>query len=247
MPTIYETGHIKNVANLEDLISFCTGYGATFNPSKASIQLAALNALLTSCKAAIDDVRAKVTDFNNATNARQLAFANLKTLATKLINALAATDALDTTIDDAKSINRKIQGKRASKKKTPTFSDPENPGTPDEKTISSSQQSYDQMTEHFAKLISLLQSEPTYTPNEADLQIAALNAILTNMTTTNTAVINAYTALSNSRIKRNDLLYKKNTGLHDIAQEVKMYIKSIFGATSPQYKQVSGIKFSKLT
>ena len=36
-----ETGHAKNVANFEDLISFCTGYGATYNPSKAAIQLAA--------------------------------------------------------------------------------------------------------------------------------------------------------------------------------------------------------------
>ena len=42
MASTTETGHAKNVANFEDLISFCTGYGAPYNPSKASIKLAAL-------------------------------------------------------------------------------------------------------------------------------------------------------------------------------------------------------------
>jgi hypothetical protein len=37
-----ETGHAKNVATFEDLISFCTGYGATYNPSKAALKLPAL-------------------------------------------------------------------------------------------------------------------------------------------------------------------------------------------------------------
>ena len=31
----------------------------------------------------------------------------------------------------------------------------------------------------------------------------------------------------------------------NIAIDVKKYVKAIFGATSPQYKQISGIKFTK--
>jgi len=49
--------------------------------------------------------------------------------------------------------------------------------------------------------------------------------------------------LSNARITRNDILYKPNTGLVDIAIDTKTYIKSVFGASSPQYKQVSGLEF----
>jgi len=37
MASTSETGHAKNVANFEDLISFCTGYGTAYNPSKAAI------------------------------------------------------------------------------------------------------------------------------------------------------------------------------------------------------------------
>ncbi len=42
MASTTETGHAKNVATFEDLISFCTGYGATHNPSKAALKRPAL-------------------------------------------------------------------------------------------------------------------------------------------------------------------------------------------------------------
>jgi hypothetical protein len=46
MASTSETGHAKNVANFEDLISFVTGYGATYNPTKVPIKLASLTTLL---------------------------------------------------------------------------------------------------------------------------------------------------------------------------------------------------------
>jgi hypothetical protein len=241
-----ETGHAKNVANFEDLILFCIGYGASYNPSKNSIKIMALNNLLTDARAAIDDVIQKVTIFNIATNNRQDIFKNLRPLSTRIVNALAATDALDKTIDDAKAFNKKIQGS-SSKKKQVEEVDSNNPTMPDPKTISTSQQSYDQLKEHFSKLISLLTSEPNYTPNETDLQIGTLNSLLSDMQTANTNVSNSYVEISNSRIIRNKVLYSEGAGLYDTAMEVKKYIKSIFGATSPQYKQISGIKFTKIS
>ena len=45
MASTTETGHAKNVANFEDLISFVTGYGATYNPTKVPIKLASLTTL----------------------------------------------------------------------------------------------------------------------------------------------------------------------------------------------------------
>ena len=42
MASTTETDHAKNVATFEGLISFCTGYGATYNPSKAALKLPAL-------------------------------------------------------------------------------------------------------------------------------------------------------------------------------------------------------------
>lgn len=58
------------------------------------------------------------------------------------------------------------------------------------------------------------------------------------------AVINAETPLSTARIARNEVLYKQNTGIVDITVDVKNYVKSVFGATSPQYKLISNLKFT---
>ncbi len=70
MASTSETGHAKNVANFEDFISFVTAYGATYNPSKASIKLANLNAIFTQAKADITNVMNKTVVFNNTSNVR---------------------------------------------------------------------------------------------------------------------------------------------------------------------------------
>ena len=38
-------------------------------------------------------------------------------------------------------------------------------------------------------------------------------------------------------------MYKENSGLVFIAIDVKTYNKSVFGTTSPQFKQTSNLKF----
>jgi hypothetical protein len=42
MPSHSETGHAKNVANFQDLISFCKGYGIIYNPSKEVLKVVKL-------------------------------------------------------------------------------------------------------------------------------------------------------------------------------------------------------------
>jgi hypothetical protein len=249
MASTSETGHAKNVANFENLISFCSGYGATYNPSKANLKVAQLQTQLTSCKTNVASVVSTGVAFNNAVNARMIAFAGLKKLSTRLVNALDATGATPQTVKDAKSINTKLQGSKLSKTETaqqPTPVDPNAPIVETDKTISTSQQSYTNLVEHFSKMITLLSTEPAYIPNETELKVATLNTLLTTLKNTNTAVINAYTTVSNSRIARNQSLYNDTNGLCITAKEVKMYIKSLYGATSPQYKQVSALEFKTI-
>jgi hypothetical protein len=246
MASTTETGHAKNVATFEDLISFCTGYGATYNPSKAALKLPALNTQLTAASAALQAVKVAKTGFDNATNARELAFKPLKSLATKIVNGLAATEATAQTVDDVKSTNNKIQGKRAKAVEKPDAKALA-AGAEPVKTASTSQQSYDKLIDHFAQLIATLTAEPKYLPNENELKVATLNTLLTDLRAKNTAVISATTALSNARIARDKALYGETTGILDVAQDVKQYVKSLFGASSPQYKQVSGLKFTRST
>jgi hypothetical protein len=245
MPSTSETGHAKNIANFEDLISFCTGYGTSYNPSKESLTIAKLKELQTQAKDILQQTKITKTNFDNATNARQIAFKDLKPLATKIVNALAVSGASNLVIADAKTINRKIQGVKAnSTTQKSSTNPPPLEGLGEAKTISTSQQSYDSIIDHLTKLVETITQEPSYKPNETELKTDTIKARLDTMKSTNTELINSYTNWSNTRIQRNATLYSPLTGLVQTALEVKKYVKSVFGATSPQYKQVSGLVFN---
>ena len=241
MASTSETGHAKNVANFQSLIAFVTGYGTTYNPSKNALKLPQLIALKADADTKLADVVTQNTKFNTKVNERLAAFSSLKSLSTRLVNALQTTDASTQIIKDAKGFNRKMQGQRASASATT----PTDPNTPAPNTISSSQQSYTQQIQHLAGLISVLQSEPSYTPNETDLKIATLQAKQNDLTSKNNDVATAYANISNSRIARNTTLYSTEGSIFDVASEVKKYVKSIYGASSPEFAQVKGIEFKK--
>ncbi|MFN8334460.1 MAG: hypothetical protein U0U09_04980 [Cyclobacteriaceae bacterium] len=245
MASPIETGHAKNLANFEDLISFCAAYGATYNPTKAALKTAALINQLSAATVSVQSVKTAKTAYDNATNAREITFKPLKALTTKVVNAIAATDAATQTVDDVKTSSNKIQGRRAKAIAKPDAKALAEGAEP-VRTASVSQQSFDKLIDNFAQLIATLTAEPKYQPNENELKLAALNTLLADMKAKNSAVIAANTAASNARIARDKALYDKTTGLYVTAQAVKVYVKSVYGATSPQYKQVSGLKFSFL-
>lgn len=247
MATFIERGHQKNIANFEDLISFCIAYGAAYNPANSNITITALQAKHAAALADLQAVKTAKTALDNATNEREAVFAPCRLLATRVINALMALSVSKLTIEDAKTINRKIQGKRATTGKKVKPSDtplpPDTVPLPEDNSISVSQQSYDALIDHFLKLKETLSQEPLYAPNETELSLAGLTTLLSDMQTKNTGVINATTAFSNARIQRDKSLYDPETGLVTVAGDVKKYLKSLFGTSSPQYKQVSKLLF----
>lgn len=247
MAKFIEVGHSKNIANFEDLLSFCQAYGTTFNPANSNITITALQAKHAAALADLQAVKNAKTALDNATNTRESVFAPCRALATRVINALSAVSPSKLTIDDAKTINRKIQGKSSNSVKKGLPSDtptpPDSPSDSPDNNISTSQQSYDALLDHFLKLKETVSQEPLYIPNETDLSVAGLTSLITAMQTANTGVINATTTYSNARIARDKTLYDASTGLVTVAFEVKKYVKSLFGASSPQYKQVSKLQF----
>lgn len=233
-----ETGHAKNAANFQSIISFCVGFGASYNPIKDSLKVTALQDLLLSVQNKLDNTKTKKTGFDNATNSRRNVFIDLRSLSTKIVNAYSVSGADQLGINNMKSVNRKIQGS-PSKKNNAQAEDQQ----PETKQISNSQQSYDKMIDHFSGIIEILVQNPSYSPNENDLKIISLQDKLLEMKTKNTELIDSYTQYSNAMLERNQVMYNPLSGLLQTAKEVKLYVKSVFGASSPQYKQISGIEF----
>ena len=243
MASTSETGHAKNVINLESLITSIIALGATYNPSRDSIKLAALQTLLDQSKESLNAVNIAQAAYSNAVAARKVAFQPFSKLITRVYNSLKATDTTIQVDQSARTIVRKLQGRRASAKITEEEKKALEAEGKEVNQISASQMSFDNRIENFDKLIMLLSSVPFYKPNEEELKIETLKTLYSQLKEKNTEVILPAVQLSNSRIARNKILYKENTGLVDIASDSKTYIKSVFGATSPQYKQVSRLYF----
>ncbi len=246
MASTSETGHSKNVANMDQLVSFTLGYGPAYNPSKNSLKTESLVDLSKNAKNAIIEVALAFPIYGNAVADRELSFKPLGILATRLLNAIKATDTSSQVVENAKTLIRKIQGRRATPKKTPDQKKALEAKGIQVVEISASQMSFDGRLESFDKLIKLLNTLPTYTPNEPELKIDALLMLYANLKGKNEAVVNAIPPLSNARLMRNNILYNEKTGLVDTAMDAKAYIKSLFGAVSSQYRQVSGLAFKTL-
>lgn len=241
-----ETGHAKNVANFGTLITVVNGFGEVYNPSKQSITSVSLATLLTEAKNMMTEINGVSGAYGIAVANRLVKFEPLSKLATRIINALRASDVTPQIIETAESLVRKIQGKRATPKKTEEQKAALLAEGKGAKEVSSSQMSFDNRMDSLDKLVRLLDNIPQYAPNEEELKVTTLANYYSNLSSVNTAAAQAETALNNARMMRNEILYKPGTGLVDIAQSVKTYVKSLFGATSAQYKQVSGLTFKAI-
>lgn len=243
MASISETSHANNVANLESLILSATAFGASYNPSKDSLKIPALQTLLSDSKEAINTVNMAQSAYSNTIAAREQVFKPFNKLITRINNSLKASDTTEQVKESAQTIVRKLQGRRASAKITDEEKQTLEAEGKIVNQISVAQLSYDSRLDNFDKFVTMLESIPEYKPNEEDLKVESLKALHNNMSLMNNKVVTAGIQLSNARIARNEMMYKPLTGLVDTAYDIKIYIKSVFGATSPQYKQLSKLKF----
>ena len=254
MKSTSEIGHAKNYENFGVMYSRVQGYGPRYNPSNGAILLPALQNIYTNTGTVMLALDNTKPPFILAVDTRQQVFNDMEKLAGRTKNALASsTNVTKAIIDDAKTIIRKIRGQR----KSIIIVTPINPvaktTTPpvDSKfitppvQISASQQSYDQQLEHFINLVALVSAVPTYTPNETELQIASLNAFTVSLKNANDAVVAATTPYLTALQNRNNIMYAEGTGLVDIATEVKKYVKSVKTITLAEFRQISGLKFTR--
>ena len=201
-----ETGHAKNVANLQKLTEQIKVY-TLYNPPVENIKIANLQTLYSDASSILNQVEDKRNANKNAITLRQTAFENLKPTATKIINHLGILGLSQGTIDQAKSLNRLIQG--GQKKETT----PPEEGKEPAKAVSTSRQSYTQQAENFGILLQLLETISAYNPNEEDLKLANLNTYKESLMSATQSVDQTEAELNNKLIERYNILYADGTGL----------------------------------
>jgi hypothetical protein len=189
---VNETGHTINVANYKSQIAFNAGYGSKYAPTNDLIKLTNMQAHCKLCDDATVEASKQEGIFGELVKQRQIIFKPLDTLSTQVVNAFASLDLDNAIIEGAREYNRKIQGTRATPlkpKKAKTTETTNNAEEP--KTISASQQSYDNLVQHFEDLSNWVTAQTLYKPNEAELKATALQAYLAKLKKANKDVTDA--------------------------------------------------------
>ena len=245
MATNSDASLAKNVTNFETLISVVTSLGATYNPSKDSLKLLALQTLLTAANESTIAFKDAESAKSTAVDNRQLAFDPTGTFFTRVNNALKASNSTAQADETAKTIFRKLQGRRASAKLTEEQKAAFLAEGKEVNQNSTSQLGYDDKVENLESLISFLQTVPEYNPNEEELKVTTLQTLLADLRAKNLTTTQAHITVETARGARKTLQNTPLTGLVDVANDVKSYIKSVFGVKSTEYKLVSKLRFVK--
>jgi len=249
-----KSGHVINVFKFDELIGICKSYEMLYNPSQTNLGIAALELQSSNAKSILTNVSLKEIAFAKDTNDRELQFADLKKLSTRVLMAAKSSGVTSVHFNDLVNVNRKIQGRRAvaitadekATMKSQTLSKSDDANLKLLKKNSVTQLSYDRLFSNFSKLVEVLKVTPEYNPNEEDLKVVALTAKLDLMRLSNQIVSDSTINLSKAKFDRNETMYLQKNNLVDTALAVKNYTKSVFGARSVQNKQLSGIRFTKL-
>ncbi|MFC4817019.1 hypothetical protein ACFO7M_07785 [Flavobacterium sp. GCM10023249] len=229
---IPDKGHAKNVYNFQILIAFCQSLGDVYNPSNPRLQIDQLQLLANTAFKTLFVVQEQKEHFHLHTNNRRKAFEDIKPFSTKIINAFAASGVDKSILEVAKAINKKIQGVVLKGVAETTHNQ-----------ACASQQSYNQKLEHFGALIRILENNPVYNPNESELKLIALQSKFDSLQLHNANLVESHGLYSEALQERNHLLYDLQNGLLQTVKEVKQYVKSIFGATSAYYHEISQLQF----
>jgi len=82
MSKTYETGHTKNVANFETLVTYLTGYGSVYNPTNTNIALSSLNQKAEAGRSVTKQVNELIATSSSSIAIRSKAFEPLSKLST---------------------------------------------------------------------------------------------------------------------------------------------------------------------
>lgn len=241
------SGASANVTNLKLLNSAIVGFGNRYNPINEQISAATLQSVFLHGQSVINAVDIAQAANTNAKNTRSKSFESLSKLITRIGNAFKSIITDESARTQIRSLILLIQRGRVNPKKSKPA---ENAITEDpmpDQGAASHKSGYDKQLDNFSKLIQFLASFPAYKPNESDLSVAGLTLFYNELTLNSQAVIDTQANLDKSRRDRENVIYQPVVGLIQLGNNAKSYIKSVFGAGSLEYRQISKLKFTGYT
>jgi hypothetical protein len=224
------------------LIEVVKVFGERYAPPNARLTLPALQQLADAANEGIAQVDRLMPDAIMAVGRRHEAFARLPSLSTRIGGLARVCDIKPAALAQIEELVRKIHGKRHHRVK-PADRDGEGHIPAAHQTFAASHRTFTDQIEHLTCLIELVEDQPGYLPSVADLTPPALRLYAGELASLNRMAFTAESALATARRERNEILYAPVTGMIDTALAVKEYVKGVFGAASPEFKEVNHIHF----
>lgn len=211
-----------------------------YKPSNPLLSVAVLEAQYAAALAAVEDIPVKLHPHKININKRQEIIAEAVARVRRSRSILKSSGATAKEVEDAMTIIRKVLGQRLK----PAVQD--NPNTPENEALqshSAAQLSYDSVTQNVRSLGEYLGNVNAYAPNEAEFKPGALTGLADQLQSSSDAVNASSVPVFNVRRVRDELLYTNPDAVYVTARAAKEYYKGLYGAGSPQFKQISGLEF----
>lgn len=235
---------VNQVGNFGKAVSFINDLGPVYNPSKASIQVAALEALLTQAEESMKAADVSRTAYEESRHARSEVFDTVPQLSRRIISAMRANGAGADTLRDMKDLHRRFrsQGMKPAADTSPAQTSPDGNVSEVKKKRTLSQLDLDSKIGNFHRLVTKVSAFQQYKPNEEDLQLAVLEQKLRSMKSTNEAVIKNFVTMKRCYQTVDSLLYGPD-GIYLRMVDIKAYVESVFGYRSDKHKMLLSLKF----
>ena len=238
-----ESGHNKNVANLQTAIITFTNLGSEYAPPQDLIKLPALQTLLTASQSAMGEIdtaqAAKaiaVDEVQAEFNGLQKYAVNIKRQAQVELNDPAFTADIQNVVNNFTPPGRK----------TGVPDDPLTPVDESRTPQSQSQRSRANQIAYLADISALLKTKPEYKAIGTPYDIATIDTKIAALTAKNNAATAAIAALGTKLDARDAVMYDDETGIIPRIKLIKPYLILKFGKDSTVYQQINALEFRKV-
>jgi hypothetical protein len=230
----------KALGNFLDMITKVESNGG-YMPSNASLLTPSMKILHADASAALDSFHSTKAIMQASKKDRVKTVDTVKTTSRRVVNFLKASGADEGKIDQAMAIYRMIHGYKA-----PGATKPITTGTPtaveETKKKSNKQGSQDSLVQNFQKLIHVLKTETLYKPNEIELKITALDALVARFKADDLGASTADAACDKARASLEKIFDDPKKGVKVVMAGVKLYSKAVFGSDSMEFKSLAKIR-----
>lgn len=211
-----------------------------YDPEDTAFSVASLDTAITAAATANTEVDDAKQPWENAVAARQAAVAQIMPLVTQSLAYVSSNTAWKSRFQSVKRAADKVRGHTKKKRATPP---PTGGGSAAaEKKREQGQRGYMEIAEFFRQYISRLTALTGYAPSSADISLASLGTLKTALDGYNTSIPDLSQTLGDA-IRDRQTAYDSETGLHFVFKGVKAAVKGQYGQKSPQFAQVTLIKW----